>query len=60
MAPSRGSSRTPATLLALVLLLLVAFYDWVILVLPGWVAVISVYIIRRERGRRRAQAPATA
>jgi hypothetical protein len=47
--------------LALMLLLLVAFYDWVILALPLWVAVISLYILRRERGRRRSSpVPASA
>ena len=28
------------------------FFDWVILVLPAWVAVVSLFILRRERGRR--------
>ncbi len=39
-------------LLAVVLLVAVSFYDWVILVLPGWVAVVSLFILRRERARR--------
>jgi hypothetical protein len=34
------------------LFLVVAFWDWVILVLPAWVALISLYILRRERARR--------
>ena len=39
-------------LLGLVLLVAVSFYDWLILVLPGWVAVVSLFILRRERARR--------
>jgi hypothetical protein len=39
-------------LLGLVLLFAVSFVDWVILVLPGWVAVTSVFILRRERASR--------
>jgi hypothetical protein len=39
-------------LLGLVLLIAVSFYDWLILVLPGWVAVVSLFILRRERARR--------
>jgi hypothetical protein len=39
-------------LLGVTLLLAVAFWDWVILVLPGWVAVVSLFILRRERSRR--------
>jgi hypothetical protein len=41
-------------LLGAVLLLAVSFVDWAILVLPAWVAVVSVFILLRERGRRRA------
>ena len=37
----------------LVLLLFVTFFDWVILLLPAWVAVISLFILRRERAARR-------
>jgi len=37
-----------------VLLLVVVFWDWIILVLPAWVAMVSLYILRRERARRRA------
>ena len=36
----------------LVLLVVVAFWDWIILVLPAWVALVSLYILRRERARR--------
>ncbi len=36
-----------------VLLLAVTFWDWFILVLPAWVAVISLFILRRERARSR-------
>jgi hypothetical protein len=39
-------------LLGLVLLVAVSFNDWFILVLPAWVAVVSVFILRRERARR--------
>jgi len=39
-------------LLGLVLLVAVSFVDWFILVLPVWVAVVSVFILRRERSRR--------
>ena len=39
-------------LLGLVLLVAVSFLDWVILVLPAWVAVVSLVILRRERTRR--------
>jgi hypothetical protein len=39
-------------LLGLVLLVAVSFYDLLILVLPGWVAVVSLFILRRERARR--------
>jgi hypothetical protein len=40
--------------LGAVLLLAVSFVDWAILVLPAWVAVVSVLILARERSRRRA------
>ena len=36
-----------------VLLLAVTFWDWFILVLPAWVAVISLFVLRRERARSR-------
>jgi len=39
-------------ILGLVLLVAVSFYDWLILVLPGWVTVVSLFILRRERARR--------
>jgi hypothetical protein len=39
-------------LLGVILLVAVSFVDWFILVLPAWVAVVSVFILRRERGRR--------
>jgi hypothetical protein len=45
-------------LVGLVLLLVVVFWDWIILVLPAWVAMVSLYILRRERARRRATATA--
>jgi hypothetical protein len=40
--------------LGAVLFLAVSFWDWVILVLPAWVAVVSLFILRRERSRRTA------
>jgi hypothetical protein len=39
-------------LLGFVLLVAVSFNDWFILVLPAWVAVVSLFILRRERSRR--------
>jgi len=39
-------------LLGLVLLVAVSFLDWVILILPAWVTVVSLFILRRERSRR--------
>ena len=39
-------------LLGLILLVAVSFADWFILVLPAWVAVVSLFILRRERARR--------
>jgi hypothetical protein len=38
--------------LGIVLLVAVSFVDWFILVLPAWVAVVSLFILRRERARR--------
>jgi hypothetical protein len=40
-------------LLGIVLLVVVTVFDWSILVLPAWVAVVSLFILRRERGRMR-------
>ena len=40
-------------LLGLLLFVVVVVWDWIILVLPAWVAVVSLYILRQERGRRR-------
>jgi hypothetical protein len=34
------------------LFLVVAFYDWIILIFPAWIALVSVFILRRERARR--------
>jgi hypothetical protein len=39
-------------LLGLILLVAVSFVDWFILILPAWVAVVSAFILQRERGRR--------
>jgi hypothetical protein len=40
-------------LLGAVLLLGEAFWDWIILLLPAWVAAVSLFILRRERARSR-------
>jgi hypothetical protein len=40
-------------LLGILLLVVVTAWDWVILVLPAWVAVVSLYILRQERARLR-------
>ena len=39
-----------------ILLVVVSFWDWIILLLPAWVAAISVSILRRERAARRTAA----
>ena len=39
-------------LFGLVLFVAVAFLDWVVLVLPAWVAIVSLFILRREWPRR--------
>ena len=38
----------------LVLLVGISFYDWIILLLPAWVAVVSISTLRRERRRHLA------
>ena len=38
----------------LLLLLTVTLFDWIVLVLPAWVAIVSLFIVRRERARSRA------
>ncbi len=43
--------------LGLVLFLVVSFWEWVVMVLPAWVAVVSLFILRRERARRRSGHP---
>jgi hypothetical protein len=40
-------------LLGAVLLVVVTVWDWIVLVLPAWVAIVSLFILRRERSRRR-------
>jgi hypothetical protein len=40
-------------LVGAVLLVVVALWDWVVLIFPAWIALISLYILRRERARRR-------
>ena len=39
--------------IGIVLFLVVTFWDWIVLVLPAWVAVVSLFTLRRERLRRR-------
>jgi hypothetical protein len=39
-------------LIGVVLLVVVTFFDWAVLALPAWVAVVSVFILRRERRLR--------
>ena len=34
--------------------LVVSFWDWIVLVLPAWVAIVSLFILRRERQRSRS------
>ena len=46
-------------LLGVVLLVSVTFWDWIILVLPAWVAIVSLFIMRRERSRGRGAAGRT-
>jgi hypothetical protein len=40
----------------IVLLVVVVFWDWVILILPAWVALVSLFVLRRERTRRQPAA----
>jgi hypothetical protein len=47
-------------LTGVMLLLVVAFLDWVVLLVPAWVALVSVFILVRERGRSRAPGAAAA
>jgi hypothetical protein len=42
-------------LFAIVLLLVVTFWDWIVLLLPAWVGAVSIFILRRERSFRRAR-----
>jgi hypothetical protein len=35
-----------------ILLVVVSFYDWIVLILPAWVAFSSLFILRREWARR--------
>jgi hypothetical protein len=35
-----------------ILLIAVSFWEWIVLVLPAWVGVVSVFLLRRERSRR--------
>jgi hypothetical protein len=42
-------------LIGLVLFIFVAFWDWVVLIFPAWVGLVSLYILRRERIRHHAE-----
>jgi Flp pilus assembly protein TadB len=42
---------------AIVLLLIVTFFDWIILVFPAWIALVSLFVMRRQKARRLAQLP---
>jgi hypothetical protein len=55
----RGFARA-SYLVGAALLLVVVFWDWIILILPAWVALVSLYILRRERARRLTPALAAA
>jgi hypothetical protein len=55
----RGFARA-GYLVGAALLLVVVFWDWIILILPAWVALVSLYILRRERTRRLMPALAAA
>ena len=41
-------------LFGIVLLVVVTFWDWIILLLPAWVGGVSLFVLRRERARLRA------
>jgi hypothetical protein len=45
--------------LGILLFVVVAIWDWIVLVLPAWVAVVSVFILGRERTLRRRARPRT-
>src|SRR4029077_3843008 len=42
-------------LFGIVLMFVVTIWDWLVLLLPLWVGVVSVFILRRERARRNAE-----
>ena len=42
------------------LLIAVSFFEWVILVLPIWVGIVSLFILRRERQRHRVRESAAS
>jgi hypothetical protein len=44
-------------LFGIVLLVVVTFWDWIVLLLPAWVAAVSLFILRRERSLRRPAPP---
>jgi len=45
---------------AIVLLVVISFWDGIVLIFPAWIALVSLYIMRRERARQtQASQPAT-
>ena len=40
--------------IGVMLLIAVTFWDWIVLVLPIWVGIVSLFLLRRERSRRKA------
>ncbi len=47
-------------LFGIVLLLVVTFWDWIVLLLPTWVGGVSLFILRRDRALRRAEGGANS
>jgi hypothetical protein len=43
-------------LFGIILLLVTSIYDWIVLILPAWVALVSLFILRRERAASRRPA----
>jgi hypothetical protein len=42
----------------IILLLVVTFWDWIVLLLPAWVGGVSLFLLRRDRALRHAEASA--
>jgi hypothetical protein len=41
--------------IGVMLLIAVTFWDWIVLVLPAWVGIVSLFLLRRERSRRKTR-----